>query len=85
MVETLILGILLGSFVTCIGAAYSAYRYLKKPYMIKALSDGYEVVTIDRKFDNGDHGYVALRKDDKIISAIRFDKDGITDVIHGIL
>ena len=84
MVETLILGMLLGSFVTCIGAAYSAYRYLKNPYMVKSLSDGYEVVAIDRKFDNGDHGYVALKKDDKLMSAIRFDKDGVTDVIHGI-
>ena len=52
--------------------------------MVKSLSDGYEVVAIDRKFDNGDHGYVALKKDDKLMSAIRFDKDGVTDVIHGI-
>lgn len=85
MVETLILGILLGSFVTCIGAAYSAYRYLKKPFVIKSLSDGYEVVAIDKKFDNGDYSYVAIRKNNKILSAVRFDKDGITDVVHDII
>ena len=85
MIETLILGMLLGSFITCAGVAYSAYRYLKNPYMVKSLSDGYEVIAIDKSFANEECSYVALRKDDKIISAVRFNKDGIKDVVHDII
>lgn len=85
MIETLILGILLGAFVACAGAAYSVHRYLNLPFARKKMSDGYEVVIIDKKFDNGNYSYVALKKDDKVISVVRFDKDGITDVSHDII
>ena len=85
MIETLILGILLGFVATTAGAAYAFYRYLKEPYVRKKLSDGYEVVAIDRKFDNDNYSYLALRKDEKIVSAIRFNADGDFDAVHDIV
>jgi len=85
MIETLILGMLLGGIAVAAGAAYSAHRYLKQPYIVKKMSDGYEVIAIDKKFANDDYSYLALRKDNNIISAIRFDKDGVKDAIHDIL
>ena len=85
MIETLILGFLLGTICTGAVAAYAAYRYLKQPYIIKQMSDGYEVIVIDKKFEKEDNSYLVLRKDGKIVSAIRFDKDGVKDAVHDIL
>ena len=84
MIETLILGFLLGAISVGIGATYAMYRYLKKPYGIKQLSDGYEVIAIDRKLDNDKYSYIALKKNGNIISAIKFDKDGIRDIKHDL-
>ena len=85
MIETLILGILLGAFAACIGAAYSAHRYLKRPWMYKKLSGNYEVVAIDKNFEGDTHRYLVLRKDNKIIFATRFDDDGIKDIIYDVI
>lgn len=85
MIETLILGMLIGGVAVAAGAAYSAYRYLKQPYIVKKMSDGYEVIAIDKNFANDDYSYLALRKDNRIISAIRFDKDGVKDAVHDFL
>lgn len=85
MIETLILGILIGIIGTGAGAAYAANRYLKQPYIRKSLSGGYEVIAIDKKFQNDKYNYLALRKEGKVVSAIRFDENGEFDAFHDIL
>ena len=80
MIETLILGIILGSLVTVAGAAYGAYRYFKQPYISKMLSDGYEVVVIDRKFFKDDKNHVIIMKNDEPIGSLWMDKKHISDI-----
>lgn len=84
MIETLILGWLLGAISVGAGAAYAAYRYFKRPFMTKNLSDGYEVVAIDKSFDNDECSYIAIRKNDNIMFALRLDGKGIKDIVYDI-
>jgi len=80
MIETLILGIILGNLVTVASAAYCAYRYLKQPYTFKVLSDGYEVVVIDRKVSKDDKNHVIIMKDDEPVGSLWMDKKHISDI-----
>ena len=81
MIETLILGFFIGVVTTAVGAAYAAYRVFKKPYIIKDLPSGYTVAVIDQGFDNDKYGYIGLKKDGNIIGGMKFDEEGVTDIV----
>ena len=84
MVETLILGTFLGAFITTIVSLYISYKNATQPYVIKSLSEGYELIAIDRKFDNDKYTYAAIRKNDKIIAAVRLDDRGVKDICYDV-
>ena len=84
MIETLILGFLLGMITTGAGAAYAASKLLNKHYVIREFPSGYSVAYIDIGVDNDPYGCVALKKGKNIIAAIKFDKKGITDIEYDI-
>lgn len=84
MVETLILGAFVGALITTIVSLYISYKNATQPYVIKSLSDGYELVAIDRKFDNDKYTYVAIKKNDKIIAAVRLDDRGVKDICYDV-
>ena len=84
MVETLILGTFLGAFIATIVSLYISYKNATQPYMSKSLSDGYELIAIDKKFDNDKYIYVAIKKNDKIIAAVRLDDRGVKDICYDV-
>ena len=84
MIETLILGIVLGAISAVAGLIYGFYRYIKRPYVIKSFSDDYEIIAIDREFEHDNYHYVAIKKVDKIIAAIKLDKNGIKEVVYDV-
>ena len=84
MIETLILGFLIGALCTGAGAAYAAYKFLKEPYIIKKFPSGYSLLACDIGIENDPSGYVGLKKDGKLIAGMKFDKEGITDICYDI-
>lgn len=84
MIETLILGFLLGMLCTGLGAAYAAYKFLKRSYVLKKFNSGYELLACDLGVDNDPNGYIGLKKDGKIIAGIKYDEKGVTDIVYDI-
>lgn len=85
MIETLILGFLIGVISTCAGAAYAAHKFLKEPYIVKEFASGYAITACDIDTDIEDsYGYIGVKKDGKIIIGMRFNKEGITDIVYDI-
>ena len=84
MIETLILGFVLGTLCTGAGAAYAAYKFLKEPYFIKKFSSGYSILSCDIGTEGDPSGYVGVKKDGKLIAGMKFDKEGITDIVYDI-
>jgi len=84
MIETLILGFVLGTLCTCAGAAYAAYKFLKEPYIVKEFASGYAITACDIDTDGDSYGYIGVKKDGKIITGMRFNKEGITDIVYDI-
>ena len=84
MIETLILGFLIGALCTGAGAAYAAYKFLKEPYVVKDFPSGYTLMGCDIGIDGDPSGYIGVKKDGKIIAGMKFDKEGITDICYDI-
>lgn len=84
MIETLILGIIIGIVGTGLGAAYAAIKFLKKPWILKKFGSGYEIQACDMGYDNDPNGYIGIKKDGKIIAGIKFNEKGITDIVYDI-
>ena len=84
MIETLILGFVLGTLCTGAGAAYAAYKFFKEPYIMKKFPSGYSLLACDIGTENDPNGYVGLKKDGKLIAGMKFDKEGITDICYDI-
>ena len=85
MIETLILGFVLGTLCTGAGAAYAAYKFFKESYIVKEFASGYCITACDIDTDIEDsYGYIGVKKDGKIITGMRFNKEGITDIVYDI-
>ena len=80
MIETLILGFLIGTVCTSIGAAYAAYKFIKQPFVCKELTDGNKVYVFDKTFGNDKYNMLAVKSGDKYIATLKFDKDSIKDI-----
>ena len=84
MIETLILGIVIGIVSTVAGAAYAAYKWSKEPYVLKKFDSGYQLMAIDLGFEGDPTGYVGLKKDGKFIMGAKFNDNGVTDIVYDI-
>ena len=83
MIETLILGIIVG-IAGAIGAAYAIHKFLNKKLLVKKFDSGYEILACDLGYDDNSHGYIGIKKDGKIIAGIKYDEKGITDIVYDI-
>ena len=84
MIETLILGFVLGTLCTGAGAAYAAYKFLKEPCVVKDFPSGYTLMGCDIGTDGDTSGYIGVKKDGELIAGMKFDKEGITDICYDI-
>lgn len=84
MIETLILGIVLGIVGTVAGAAYAAYKVNSRQYMLKKFNSGYQLIAADLGFEGDPAGYVGLKKDGKFVMGVKFDDNGVTDIVYDI-
>lgn len=84
MIETLILGFLLGFICTGAGATYAAYRLLKQPYIVKDMRDGYTLIAGGIGVNDDPNGYIGLKKDNTVIAALRYNEKGVTDIVYDI-
>ena len=84
MIETMILSFLAGVLCTSIGAAYAAYKFLNEPYFVKKFPSGYYILGCDIDTENDPSGYIGIKKDGKLIAGMKFDKEGITDIVYDI-
>ena len=84
MIETLILGIIIGIIGTGAGAAYAAYRWSKQPFILKKFNSGYRLIAADLGVDGDPSGYVGLKKDNKFVIGVKFNDNGITDIVYDI-
>ena len=91
MIETLILGFVLGVISTGAGAAYAAWKFINRPYVLKKLSDGCTIFVVDKKkYDTSYHMFGIADKSEKIIGGIKFINDGVLKIVadgpkHAIL
>lgn len=84
MIETLILGFLIGALCTGAGAAYAAYKWNKEPFVMKKFDSGYDVLACDIGFEGDPNGYVGLKKNGKMIAGIKYNNNGVTDIVYDI-
>jgi hypothetical protein len=84
MIETMILGFLLGVLCTGAGAAYAAHKFFNEPYFMKKFPSGYSILGCDINTENDPSGYIGIKKDGKLIAGMKFDKEGITDIVYDI-
>ena len=84
MVETLIFGTFLGALITTIVSLYISHKNNTKPYVFKSLSDEYELIAIDKKFDNSKYTYVTIKKNNKMIVVVRLDDRGVKDICYDV-
>lgn len=84
MIETLILGIIIGIVGTGLGAAYAAIKFLKKPWLFKKFNSGYQVLACDLGHDGDPCGYIGLKKNEELILGIKYNEKGITDIVYDI-
>jgi hypothetical protein len=84
MIETLILGFLLGAICTTGGAAYAVHKWSKEPFVLKKFDSGYEVLASDLNFEGDPSGYIGLKKDGKLIAGMKYDNNGVTDIVYDI-
>lgn len=84
MIETMILGFLLSVLGTGVGAAYAAHKFLNEPYFIKKFPSGYSILGWDIGTEGDPNGYIGIKKDGNLIASIKFDKEGITDIVYDI-
>ncbi len=84
MVETLILGFIIGILCTSAGAAYAAYKWDKEPFILKKFNSGYQLMAADLGFKGDPAGYVGLKKNGKFVMGVKFNDSGITDIVYDI-
>ena len=84
MIETLILGVVIGIVGTIAGAAYAAYKWNVQQYVLKKFNSGYSVLACDIGFEGDPNGYIGLRKNNKIIAGIKYNNNGVTDIVYDI-
>ena len=80
MVETLILGFLIGAIASAAVATYLTYKYDTKPAFIQATSDGCIVAMFDKEFEGDPYNLLGIKNcSGDVVAAIKFDKHGIVD------
>jgi hypothetical protein len=84
MIETLILGFIIGMICTGAGATYAACKFLNEPYFIKKFHSGYSVLSCDIGTEGDPNGYIGVKKNGNLIAGIKFNKEGITDIVYDI-
>ena len=84
MIETLILGIVIGIIGTSAIAAYSSYKWDKDPFVLKKFNSGYQLMAVDLGFEGDPTGYVGLKKNGKFVMGVKFNDNGITDIVYDI-
>ena len=84
MIETLILGIIIGIVGTGIGATYAANKFLKEPWILKKFNSGYQILASDLGYDGDTYGYIGLKKNNELIMGIKYNEKGVTDIVYDI-
>lgn len=84
MIETLILGFVTGFIAVSIGAAYATYKCDKDPFILKKFNSGYQLIAVDLGFEGDPTGYVGLRKNGKFVMGVKFNDNGVTDIVYDI-
>lgn len=81
MVETLILGFVLGVLTTGIGVILAAYKYGNlKAHMFKT-TDGCIVGIFDKTYENDKYNMLGIKDPNgNIITGIQFDNTGVKDI-----
>ena len=80
MVETLILGFILGVLTTSIGVILAAYKWNPKFDIFKT-TDGCIVGIFDKTYENDKYNMLGIKDSNgDIITGIRFDNTGVKDI-----
>jgi len=91
MIETLILGWIIGVVSVGLGAAYAIRKFMKKHYILKKLSDGCTIFVADKNlFGKPYHMIGIANKGEEIIGGIKFTENGVLEIVadkpkHAIL
>lgn len=81
MVETLILGFVLGVLTTSIGVILAAYKYGSPKVSIFKTTDSCIVGIFDKTYENDKYNMLGIKDPNgDIITGIRFDKTGVKDI-----
>ena len=81
MVETLILGFILGVLTTGIGVILAAYKYGNPKADIFKTTDGCIVGIFDKTYENDKYNILGIKDPNgDIITGILFDNTGVKDI-----
>ena len=82
MIETLILGFVLGVLSTGFGVSCAAYKQLTRKYSCFTTTDGCIVATFDKTFENDKYHMLGIKNSKgDVIAGVKFDDTGVKDIV----
>lgn len=85
MIETLILGFVLGVLSTGFGVLCAAYKQLTRKYSWYTTTDGCIVAIFDKTFENDKYHTLGIKNSKgDVIAGIKFDDTGIKGIVRDV-
>lgn len=85
MVETLILGFVLGVLTTGIGVILAAYKYGSRKADVFKTTDGCIVGIFDKAYENDKYNMLGVKDaNGNVVAGIKFDSTGVKDIVADV-